>query len=587
MDLDRFDALIFTALLEEVETERFWEIIKAAGRVLAPGRKSGHMQCKALRKLLLLLLLQGCVAGRMEGVGGSGFAVQLGPELEEDAREQARSVEAERVRGELWAVGAVEDAPGASWRFRYWSEGGALTLLSFQRTQAGEGRAAPVDADAFLPQFARGLPALLGTGAQEVIFTLTRNESGWAVDLDTSTSETPPPQARTLPSPRLGVSPDTYGQVLAAARGMARLMRASAGSHSRLEVEILLEDHQVMGWQPVKVQAPGDGRVVDGIEVTRAATALQPFTQALGVRTLTMVLEVGHPAGSASGSWRVVEARTGEPPKPPPELEDIAQEYRAMHERILYDFQHEARESAVLLAGIGMEQLAYWYVGGLIARGAFVLFEATAPTVVAFASRGGTTAVRWFRNLLARTPAAERALLESLWLKAETRGLQSLTALERAELRALMGRLERVLSTPLSSNAKRLLHKWAREEYFQLYNPQLAELLGEAGVRQYEVHHIYSLQYAHLFPALDINGRANLAGVAKPVHESISAVWASLGRASEHMQARDVTRMVEIVNKHYSRWFDKVYATQDTPALLRAYQAAVREVAELKAQLIR
>jgi hypothetical protein len=540
--------------------------------------------------LLLALVLQGCVAGRMESIGGSGFAGQFGPELDEDARQKARSAEAERVRGELWAVvGSAGDALGAVWTFRYWSEGGALTLLSFQLTEAGSGMAAHVKANTFLPRFARRLPALLGTSAREVTFTLTRQESGWTVDFDTSTPEAPPPQARTLPSPRRGVSVGTYEQVLTAARGMAQLMRVSAGNRSRIKVEVFLEDNHVMGWQPTSVQATGkslDAPVTEA-ELSRAATALQPFTHALGVRTVEMILEGGVPANSTAASWRVAEARTREPPRPPKEMEDIAQAYRALHERILYDFQHELREGAILLAGLGLEQLAYWYVGGLIARGAFFLFEATAPTVVALLSQGGQTMVRWFRNLLFRTPIPEREALKRLWLKAETQGLTSLSAVEAAELRGLMGRMERLLHTPLDNYAKGEFRAQARKEFFAIHNPKLAELLGETGREFYEIHHLHPLQYAHLFPRLDINSVMNLACVPAPAHRSINSIWASLGDVSSRMSPDDVTKVVHIINNHYQRWFNRPYDPATAPLIAEAKSAALLEVAALKALLTR
>jgi hypothetical protein len=53
------------------------------------------------------------------------------------------------------------------------------------------------------------------------------------------------------------------------------------------------------------------------------------------------------------------------------------------------------------------------------------------------------------------------------------------------------------------------------------------------------------------------------------------------------MTSRDVTKVVEIINRHYSRWFHKVYATDDALALDRAKRAALSEVAELKVLLSR
>lgn len=100
------------------------------------------------------------------------------------------------------------------------------------------------------------------------------------------------------------------------------------------------------------------------------------------------------------------------------------------------------------------------------------------------------------------------------------------------ELRAVMGRMEKVLETPLDRNAKTQLWNRAREEYFKSYNPTLAKALGTEGMRAYQVHHRCPMKYVHLFPKLDINGKTNLVGIHKDVHDSITAAWGSLGRAS-------------------------------------------------------
>jgi hypothetical protein len=158
---------------------------------------------------------------------------------------------------------------------------------------------------------------------------------------------------------------------------------------------------------------------------------------------------------------------------------------------------------------------------------------------------------------------------------------------EKQELRAVMGRLEKALGTPLNDYAKKEIWRWSRREYFELHNPQLARILGSEGMRLYQVHHRYPMKYAHVFPKLDINGKANLVGVHTDVHESITGVWSSLGQTASRMRPEDLTRVVEIINRHYGRWFDTVYDPKHAAALSNAKQAALAEVAQLKALLIR
>jgi hypothetical protein len=473
------------------------------------------------------------------------------------------------------------------WEFRFWSQGGALTLLSFYRAQPGEGLAVPLSKGVFLAQLPRQLPVFVGIQPGEVTLALERGETSWDVDLETSLRNEPPPFVRTLPSARGGFSEQTYQQVLSTARGMARLMRVPRGGKARLVPEVSLEDHRVTGCEPRVLDSSGDGPLLAASEetVTLLVAALLPFTQGLGERTVQLTLEGESFHGQARARWSIVAARVLEPAAPPPEIADIHQEYRKLHEFILVEFQEQSRGYVILAAGFTLEQLAYSIVGGLLLKGSLVLVSKVAPTITSALARGGKGAVSWFRTLLARAPQQERELLRQLWMKVETQGLHALTEAEKQQLRALMGRLEQVLGTPMDDAAKRKLWAWSRQEYFERHNPQLAKLLGPEGWRNYDVHHVYPLEYAHLFPMLDINGKVNLAGVHRSVHQSISAIWKSLEPVKDRMKPQDVTRVVETIRRHYGRWFHKVYEPQEAVALASAHRAALGEVAELKVRL--
>jgi hypothetical protein len=509
------------------------------------------------------------------------------PHLDAEEFEQARRAEAERAVESLWTVAGTTNAQEAEWEFRFWSHGGTLTLLSLQRTEPGEGLVAPLSRGAFLPRLARELPELLGTRPGEVTLTLEREETGWSADLDTASREPPPVFARTLPSTRGGASTQVYQQALDTSRRIERLMTVPRGGSSRLVLQVQMEDERIAGWDPAVADFSGSGpRLAPPAEaVTEVVRTLLLFTHGLGERTVSITLDGLHRTGEPRPRWHVVEARTLEPPSPPREVADFHREYLAMRESIVFDFQSQSRETAVLAASITLEQLAYSIVGGLLLKGIGFIVGKAAPTVVSVLSQGGSRAVRWFRTLLVRAPRKERELLTQLWLKAETQGLQSLTELEKQELRAVIGRLEKVLGSPLDKDAKRELRRWSRQEYFELYNPQLARLLGTEGMNAYQVHHICPLEYAHRFPALDINGKANLAGVHDQVHRSLNTVWRSLRDASERMRTEDLKRAVDITERYYRRWFDRVYDPNDAAALAHAEQAALREVAELKALL--
>ncbi len=504
-----------------------------------------------------------------------------------EALERARLREAERALDALWAVVGTTNRLGAEWEFRFWAQGGALTLLSFRLTEEGEGRVAPVGRGTFLPRLTRRLPTLLGTQPREVTLTLEREEAGWSVDMDTASGESPP-QARLHPSTRAGNSAQAYQQVLGLARGIARRIEVAHGGHTRLTLWVSLEDTRVEAWEPKEADTSGRGSALHAseAEVTLIVGALLPFTSGTGERTVALVLEGKHPYGEARPHWRVLEARTLEPAPPPKAVADIHQEYKALKEYILFEFQEQTREQALLAAGFTLEQIAFAIVGGFLIKRVLVLIEVAAPTVTSFLVQGGKASARWFRNLLVRMSSRDRDLLLQLWTKAETQGLKALTAAEKQQLSALMGRMEATLGKPLDGYSKSRLWKWARQEYFELHNPGLAKLIGPEDLRFYHVHHKYPMEYAQLFPSLDINGKANLAGVHVNVHSSITAVWNSLGGASQRMRPRDVERMVDIVDRHFGRWFDKVYNPRDAARLAEAQRASLREVIELKESLI-
>jgi hypothetical protein len=500
--------------------------------------------------------------------------------------EQARRVEAGRALEAAWAAVSTTNAPGAEWTFRFWAHGGALTLLSLQRTEEGDGRAALVSRGTFLQRFERELPTLLGLQPREITLTLQREEMRWSADLDTSSRHSPPTYARTLSSSRTGASQDEYRQALDLSRNVARLMTVPRGGSARLGVLVTLEDNRIVGWEPEVLDSSGSGPALLAPEeaVSTLLGILLPFTRGLGERMVALTVLGEHRQGEAQPRWLVVDARVLEPPPPPAEVADLHKEYRALHESILFEFQEQSREYAIQAASFTLEQIAYAVVGGMLLKGIVVTFRVAAPTVTAMLAQGGKGAVRWFRTLLVRAGSEEQALLRQLWLKVETQGFSSLTTAEKQQLRALMVRLEKVLGTPLDTNTKRELWKAARQDYFKLHHPEFAQILGEARLKLYQVHHIRPMEYAHLFPRLDINGKANLAGLHRSVHESINVVWGSMRELSKSMSARDVNRVVEIVNRHYSRWFNRLYDVKDAAVLANAERSALSEVAQLKAQ---
>ncbi|WNG50571.1 hypothetical protein F0U60_45430 [Archangium minus] len=259
----------------------------------------------------------------------------------------------------------------------------------------------------------------------------------------------------------------------------------------------------------------------------------------------------------------------------------FAAEYLALHEDILRRWREGVRDSAELLARYSLEELAFWYVGGILTRGVGLLFEAVAPTAMRVLTRGGVESAGWLRTTLFRIPKAERKVFERLWTKVQLEGAEALSRLEKNELVALMNRLERLVRSPLSKDEKEVLRAAARRYYKKLHSvrSEAMELKGP-----FEVHHRRPLEYAHLFPERDINASENLRGVGEEVHQSINSLWNEFRSKRTHARADEVDRVAAIVDAHFGRWYDVPHAVGDSASALgEAVKAARRELAEFLA----
>ncbi|MFE8601536.1 hypothetical protein [Archangium violaceum] len=158
--------------------------------------------------------------------------------------------------------------------------------------------------------------------------------------------------------------------------------------------------------------------------------------------------------------------------------------------------------------------------------------------------------------------------------------------MERSELTGILRDMEQALTRQLDPSELNRLRKSAREDYFQKFHKDFAETLGKDLMRLYEVHHRSPMEFAHLFPMVDINNRANLAGVAKPVHQAINRMWNTFRPPpGTPATTEQVEHMVGLVDRHFGRWYDKVYDSSMSGALDAAEQAAFAEVSALLTRL--
>jgi hypothetical protein len=553
--------------------------------------------------LAVVLVIQGCATVREEfgstlipthGALSSGETTRLilhqgsSPSPQEKTEQDgARRAEVEWALAQMWGIASDEKQVGERLEFTFWTENGALTLLSWQRTAIGSEAGQSVDEKPFANNL-RGLLGLL-TESRTGAFSLTlhRERSRWRVDYEAVTVAEPL-EARPLPMRHTDNPAGTLSAVHTLAKQATRLLQVPAGASARLTVDVALEDDRITHWEPGPYHAtvggqarPATSRIVDTVSL-----AVLPFTRGLGPRTVRLELVGTHEETSATARWRVVRAETLRPEPPDAEVEDVLREYRRLHAETFRRYREEMVDTVVLAGTFTLEQVALTVIGGLIGKGLHMAFEAVAPTLIRMFARGGAEAVRWFRTQLVRAGHKNQELLRRLWTKVETEGFESLSTTERGELTAMLRHMEQALTKQLDPSEINRLRKSAREDYFQKFHTDFAETLGKDLMRLYEVHHRSPMEFAHLFPMVDINSKANLVGVAKPVHQGINKLWnAFRPPPGTPVTTEQVEQMVGLVDRHFGRWYDKVYDSSMSDALDAAERAALAEVSALLTRL--
>jgi hypothetical protein len=489
---------------------------------------------------------------------------------------EARRAELEWALAQMGALASGEEQVGTVLRFTFWVERGAFTLLSHHRGVAGAERGQSAKAGAFTEEL-RGLLTLLAerrTGA--LVFTLHRERNRWRVDYEAASLEEPA-EANQRPARRTDYPDGTLLAVQAVARQVVRLLQVPAGASARMTVEVTLDDDRLTGWTPGPYQAESGGTVcpADARAVEALTLAVLPFLHGLGPRTVRLELSGTHEGTSANSHWKMEGAETLRPVPPDEAVEDVLREYRQVHADIFHRYREEMVDSVVLAGNFSLEQVALYVIGGLVGKGLHVAFEAAAPVVMRVVSRGGTAGMRWFRTQLVRAGRKDQELLRRLFVKVETEGAESLSAAERNELTQLLRRMEQSLTAKLDRDAKNALRAKAQDDFFGVFHPELKAVLRDAKGKQYDIHHLIPLEYAHLFPELDINAAANLKALGKPVHGSINKIWNAFRKeAGDTASPEQVREMVVITQRHFERWFNRVYEPSQSTASLESVTAA-------------
>jgi hypothetical protein len=307
-----------------------------------------------------------------------------------------------------------------------------------------------------------------------------------------------------------------------------------------------------------------------------AVQVLLPFSEGIGPRTVHLVLRAEHRLGETEARGRVESVRVERPPSAFA-LTPERNWYHAMHEAILLRWREDVYEGSAWLARKGVDELALWCVGGILAKGVGFFGTKGLEWVPRALGRGPEAAAGWLRSALKRLPTQERKAFEQLWGKVALEGEQALTRSERQSLRGLFVRLEQVIQQPLDTTVKNELRREARKYYAELH-PQFAKLL-QARSRALPIHHRRQLEHAHLFPDENMNAGENLAMVQDHVHTKINVLWGRFRDARANPTADEVRRAAEIIDRHFEPWYHRA---TDPPGLSKtveeAREAALREL---------
>jgi hypothetical protein len=536
--------------------------------------------------LMAQLLVNACATVPLRGTGGSGRPVEPrgpmpGSEQWEEL-EDARRAELESVLAGMWGVAGEVREVGTVLEFTFWVEGGAFTQMGFWRHTRGRELGDRVDQVSFTRELREILPRYTEGVAGLMRLSLRREERRWRADFKLDTEAEFPLEAKTWPVQRVGLRAEVVERLAATGREVASRLWAPAGVQVRWQVEVELEDERVTGLETRPTHSLPGGKSVRAAPETIGTwvNVLAPFTQGLGPRKVRVEWEGEHIAGSGLSRWRIVAAEVVRPPPPTPENAEVVLAYRAMHEQILREWREQTREGFQQLAVFSAEQVALFVIAGVAARGLAVVMEAAAPMIARALMTGGTHAVGWVRSLVARALPAEKQALGRLMAKAETQGLEALSATERAEVLSILRRMEASAVAPLEDAAKDRLRRDAQARFYQELHPDLSAILRGPNGHAYDIHHCIPMEFAHKFPLRDINAAENLAAAAKPVHASLGRVWTRLRKLLSDPDARTVEEVERLVRKHYGRWFNKAYdySKGADEALEAAERAALEEL---------
>jgi len=539
------------------------------------------------------------------GVEGTGTAAAI---LQRDP--DPRGQEAERAAGEMWGLIKDINEIGAEVEFVYYTNAGAMTLVSYKLLKPGNGAGASISLDSFRVSslgFKGGaavgsvLVTIVGTGERYLKLTLKRETRKWGVDSwgeanDKNLPSTPPEGRTQLSAASAGWPLEVFERVQKAVAAWVPVLKTYAPGTAALQMAAEFDDERLMKLNLVSQtntggKGPAFAPADAGTQLTLTNTLLA-FTQGLGKRTIAFKLEGD--ASSGVTKWRVREAATdrGPPPPMPDEAAVIVADYHRMHEEIIRRWREGVKDAAIYAGMMGAEQLAFWLIGGVVAKGFGAVVELAAPRLLGFirvGSKGGSRAgIEYLETTIARLPMAERAEMQVLARKVETEGIEALGKAERQSLERLLKKLEDLIEAPLAQAEKDTL-RGRMATRFGAAKPGVNGLF-QAANRSYQIHHRMPLEWAHRFPGVDANAGKNLIALETEVHQGVNAIWTRLRNTAPaaKVDGNVVSRVMDIIDKNFGKWYDVVPSSTGAKLeaeVLTSKGAALDELAALVSKL--
>jgi hypothetical protein len=501
---------------------------------------------------------------------------------------QAAIDEANSAIKQMYGIIHSTNTLNAEYEFTFWTSNGAMTLVNFKQTQPGTKPVQPVDEATFTRGFGTWLPVFIGQQERYYKIILQRESANWGVKSqgETQPASQPslPPEGRSIPLSTSGVPAPTFIKGTEIVKQIGSLLHVPQNGRAEANFSVEYDDDRLekleigtFTWDRPKTGSkdlPPQPLFVD-VELLNSILA---FTGGLGNRTVTFKLNGIHSGSPPYGVWHVTEAGVKRPPTSgmPDEADKIVSDYRRMHQDIIVQWRQGVKDMAVYAAMMGAEQIALWLIGGAIFKLLGASFRLVAPRLLGFIGKGTQAGLEYLETMIVRLSTAEKAELRAIIKKAETEGMEALSAIEKQRLIDLMTKLESLIGKPLVQAEKDAIRD-AMVARYGAARAATVEAFKKAGL-SCPIHHRFPLEWSHLFPQLDVNAAKNLIGLETTVHQGVNAVWTRFRTLpAAKVKGEYVVKIVEIVDKYFGKWYHTV--PQNSGAALTAEVATAKSSA--------